>query len=119
MSYMMNHLQHVFYKYTYAQNLWNQLRLYLSEKVAIPVLNLQSAIFSFTDVLDHHNYLLVNHLPLTFKYNICNSRVHNTLSFQSLKCVIPQIKYIEEIISQSDNKKRIISNKWKLIYYLF
>ena len=62
------------------------------QKVALPVLNPQSAIFGFTDVLDH-NYLLVNHLLLIFKYNIYNSRVNNTLSFQSLKCVISQIKY--------------------------
>ena len=32
----------------------NQLRLYLSEKVALPVLNPQSAIFGFTDVLGHN-----------------------------------------------------------------
>ena len=84
-------LNHIFYECTYAQNLWNQLRLYLSEKVSLPVLNPQSAIFGFTDVLDH-NYLLVNHLLLMFKYNIHNSRFNNTSSFQSLKCFIPQIK---------------------------
>ena len=39
---------HIFYECTYAQNLWNQLRLYLSEKVVLPVLNPQSAIFGFT-----------------------------------------------------------------------
>ena len=112
-------LYHIFYKCTYTQNLWNQLRLYISEKVALPVLNPQSAIFGFTDVLDH-NYLLVNHLLLIFKYNIYNSRVENTLSFQSLKCVISQIKHIEETISNNDlNKKIKISNKWKLIDHLF
>ena len=53
-------LYHIFYECKYAQHLWNQLRIYLSEKVALPVLNPQSVIFGFTDVLDH-NYLLVNH----------------------------------------------------------
>ena len=110
---------HIFYECTYAQNLWNRLRLHLSEKVALPVLNPQSAIFGFTDVLDL-NYLLVNHLLLIFKYNIYNSRVNNTLSSQSLKCVISQIKYIEETKSNNDlNKKRKISNKLKLIDHLF
>ena len=109
----------MFYECTYAQNLWNQLGLYLSEKVVLPVLNPHSAIFGFTNVLDH-NYLLVNHLLLIFKYHIYNSRVNNTLSFQSLKCAISQIKYIEETISKNDlNKKRKISNKWKLIDHLF
>ena len=91
--------QHIFYECAFAQNLWNQLWSYLSEKVALPVLNPQSANFVFTDVLDH-NYRLVNHLILIFKYNLCNSSVNNTLSFQNLKCVISQIKYIEETISK-------------------
>ena len=99
-------LLHIFYKCTYAQNLWNRLRLYLLEKVALPVLYPQSASFGFTDVSDH-NFLLVNHLLLIFKYNIYNSRVNNSLSFQSLKCVTSQIKYIEEAISNNDlNKKK-------------
>ena len=93
--------QYLFYECTYAQNLWNQLL----DKVALPVLNLQSAIFGFTDVLDH-NYLLVNHLLLIFKYNIYNSRVNNSPSFQSLKYVISQIKYIEETISKNDLNKK-------------
>ena len=95
------------------------LRLYLSEKVTLPVLNLQSAIFGFTDVLDH-NYLLVNYLLLLFKYNLYNSRLNNILSFQSLKCVISQIKYTEETKSENDLKrKRKILNKLKLIERFF
>ena len=71
------------------------------------------------NVLDQ-NYIIVNHLLLIFKYNVYNSRVNNTLSFQSLKCAISQIKYIEQTISENDlNKKRKISNKWKLIVDLF
>ena len=88
--------------------MWNQLRFYLSEKVALPVLNRQSPIFGFTDVLGH-NYLLVNHLLLIFKYNADNSSVNNTLSFQSLKCVISQIKYIEETMSENDVKGALSS----------
>ena len=79
----------------------------------------RSAVFGFTDVLDH-NYHFVNYLLLILKDNVYNSRVNNTLSFQNLKCVISQLKYIEEIISEDDlNKKRKILNKWKLIYHLF
>ena len=46
--------QPLFYECTYAQNLWNQLWLYLPENVALPVLTPQIAIFGFTDVLDHN-----------------------------------------------------------------
>ena len=76
--------QHILYEGTYVQNLWNQLRLYLSEKVPLPVLNPQSAIFGFTDVLDH-NYFLVNHLLLIFKYNIYNSKVNTSKHLLVLK----------------------------------
>ena len=96
-------MQHLFDECTYAQNLRNQLRFHPSEKVVLPVLIPQSAIF---DVLGH-NYLLVYHLLLIFNYNVCNSRVNNTLSFESLKCGISQIKYIEGTVSENDlNKKR-------------
>ena len=36
-----------------------------------------------------------------------NSRINNIFSFQSLKCGISQMKYIEEIVSVNDlNKKK-------------
>ena len=66
-----------------------------------PVLNPKSAIFGSSDASDSH-HLLKNHFFLIFKCNVCNSRFNNTLSFQSLKCVISQIKCIEEIISEND-----------------
>ena len=78
--------QHLFYECAYAQNLMNQLRLYLSEKVALSVLTTQSAIFGLTDALDQ-NYLLVNHLLPIFKCNVYNLRFNNTLSFPRVKCV--------------------------------
>ena len=77
---------HSFYECTYAQNLWNRLCLHLSENVALPVLNQQSAIFGFTDVSEH-NFLLVNHLLLIFKYIMYNSsdNLSDSLSLLSLK----------------------------------
>ena len=74
---------------------------------------------SLAEALDQ-NYIIVNRLLLIFKDNVYNSRVNNTLSFQSLKCSISQIKYIEQTISENDlNKKIKISNKWKLIDNVF
>ena len=75
----------------------------------------QSAIFGFVNVQDQ-KYPLFNHLLLIFKYDIYHSRVNNNLNFQNLKCVTYGIKCIEkEIINDDINKKRKISNKWKLI----
>ena len=111
--------QHLFYECIYTQHLWNHIYLCVSGKIALPALTPQSAIFGFTDVLDQ-NYIIVNQLLLIFKYNVFNSRANNTLSFQSLKCAISYIKYIEQTISKNNlNKKRKNSNKWKLIDNLF
>ena len=63
------------------------------------------ASFKSTDVSDH-NFLLLNHLLLIFKYNTSNSRVNNCLSLQSLKCVISRTKYIEETINNNDLNKK-------------
>ena len=60
---------HIFYECVYAQNLWNQLRLYISEKVTLLILNPQSAIFVFTDVLDHNCLYL--HLLIYLHLIIC------------------------------------------------
>ena len=79
----------------------------------------KKCITSFTDVLDH-DYLLVNHLLLIFNYIVFNSKVNNIPSFQRLKYIISQTKYIEETIGVNDiNKERKKLNKWKLIYHLF
>ena len=96
--------QHIFYECTYAQSLWNELRFYISEKVSLPVLNPQGAIFGFIDILNN-NHLLVHHLLLIFKYNVHNSRFNNTPSLQNLKCLVSQTEYIEEMISENVNKK--------------
>ena len=57
----------------------------------IPCITSFKSTFGFTDVWDD-NFLSVNHLLLIFKYSIYNSRVNNSLSFQSLKCDISQKK---------------------------
>ena len=41
-------------------------KLFLSERVALPVLNPKSAIFSLTNISDN-NYLSVNHLRVILK----------------------------------------------------
>ena len=64
-------------------------------KSYITSLTPQSAIFGFTDALER-NYLLVNHLLLIIKCNVYNSMFHNTFSFQTLKCVFSQIKYVQD-----------------------
>ena len=86
--------QHLFYECIYTQHLWNHLQLHISGRIVLPALTPQRVIFAF---ISDQNYIIVNHLFLIFKYNLYNSRVNNTLSFQSLKSAVFQIKYIEQI----------------------
>ena len=74
-------------------------------KNGLSALTPQSVIFGFTDVLSQ-NYLLL----LIFKYNVYNSRL-NTLSFQSPKRAISQMKYIEQTISKNDLNKKNKNSK--------
>ena len=64
MSYMMKHLT-IFFTNARMHKMYGTEFDYLSEKVALPVLIPQGAIFGFT-VLDH-NFLLVNHLLFIFE----------------------------------------------------
>ena len=86
---MMKHRSILLNKCIYTQHLLNHLQLYISGKIGLPGLTPQTVIFGITDVLDQ-NYIIVNHLLLIFNYNVYNSRVNNTLSFQSLVCSISQ-----------------------------
>ena len=96
--------QHLFQECICTQHLCNHLQLHILGKIALPALTPQSAIFA--DVLDQ-NYIIVNHLLVIFECNVYNSTVNNALSFQSLKCAISQIKFIEQTISENDlNKKK-------------
>ena len=51
----------IFYECVYAQNIWNQLRLYFAEEIDLPVLTTQSAVFDFVGIQDQ-NHLLFNNL---------------------------------------------------------
>ena len=101
-SYLMNHRSIFFYECTNGQNLSPSI---ISFRKSYIISFSKKSIFGFTDVLDN-NYLLVNHLLLIFKYNVCNLKVSNTLSFQSLKRLISQIKYLEETTIENDLNKK-------------
>ena len=98
--------QHFFYECTNGQNLSPSI---ISFRKSCIISFSKKSIFGFTDVLDN-NYLLVNHLFLIFKYNVWNLKVSNTLSFQSLKRLISQIKYLEETTIEND-----LNKKWKVL----
>ena len=46
---------HLLHECVCAQNIWNQLRLYLAEKIDLPVLTPQTAVFALVDVRDQNS----------------------------------------------------------------
>ena len=63
---------HLFYERSQTNSFWNQLRHFLSNSLNIPLLTPQSAIFGFIN--QKENFLIINHLLLTFKFYTRNSR---------------------------------------------
>ena len=65
---MKHHL--LLYECVCAQNTWNQLRLYLAEKIDLPVLTPQTVVFALVDVRDQ------NSTNLYFQYSstICTTQ---------------------------------------------
>ena len=62
------------------------------------------------------NFLLINHLLLSFKHYLYMSREHGAVSFASLKLYLIKIKTTEQNISPcSGQKKEKCRRKWKII----
>ena len=58
--------------------------------------------------IDSHleNLIVINYLPLIFKYYISKSGSNKQLSFLQLKTNIIKVKNLKEDLSQGDNNKR-------------
>ena len=96
---------HLFYECSKANNLWVDLKSFLENRIPLPSLTPQSAIFGFIDVFD--NKLILNHLLLIFKYYLYNARKSGFINIESLKANIYNIKNIEREISKNNPKKTL------------
>ena len=77
----------------------------------------QSAIFGFLNY--ENNSDIINHLLLTFKYYLFNSRKHKKLSLEVLKKEIVKINNIEKQICLTDFKKAWkFRKKWEILGHL-
>ena len=93
--------------------LWKDLSNFLKNYFSLPDLNPQAAFFGFLDLNDE-TFLIVNHILLTFKFYLYNSRNKKTPHLQSLLKQINKIKDIEKKLSENNEKKRkIYCKKWQ------
>ena len=85
---------HVFYACNSTRTLWSQLKLFLKPNLILPYLLPQSTIFGLI--------VLLNHLLLLFKLNVCKSRIDKVSCFNKLLWDITKV-----------NKRKKDKHVWK------
>ena len=75
---------HVFHKFLVTKILWNQLLLFFETDLNFPDLTSQASFFGFINGLDNNLNIIQNHILLTFKIYIYQSREKVVLKLNSL-----------------------------------
>ena len=57
----------IFLEWIYVKQLWNYLRLFLTNDISLPILINQKAIFRFINRTGSNAYKIANHILLIFK----------------------------------------------------
>ena len=102
---------HVFHKCSVTKILWNQLLLFFETDLDFPDLTLQAAFFGFINKLDNNLNILQNHILLTFKLHVYQSREGKSLYLNMLIKNIIKVKKLEKTIASVCKKKTIQFNK--------
>ena len=67
-------INHIFLECTCVKQLWNHLRLFLTNDISFPILTPQTAIFGFINGMENSVYKIKNHILLIFKLHVYKSR---------------------------------------------
>ena len=76
--------------------LWNHLRLSLTNDISLPILTQQTAIFRFINGIENNVYKITNHILLIFKLHVYKSRERGTLELSRLINEIKKVKLLEK-----------------------
>ena len=66
-------IKHIFLECICVKQLWNHLKLFLTNDISLPILTPQTAIFGFLNGIENNVYKIANHILLIFKLHICKS----------------------------------------------
>ena len=115
--YVLFAMLHIFFTCNCTKQLWNELQYFVSQCRYIPEITPQSVLFGLFNIGNQqHNFLLINHLLLIFKYYLYMSREHRAACFTSLKLYLIKIKTVEQNISPCcSQKKEKCWRKWRVI----
>ena len=67
-------INHIFLECTCVKQLWNHLRLFLTNDISFPTLTPQTAIFGFINGIENSVYKIKNDILLIFKLHFYKSR---------------------------------------------
>ena len=90
-------MKHIFLECICVKQLWNHLRLFLTNDISLPILTPQTAIFGFTNGIENNVYKITNHIVLIFKLHVCKSRERGTLELSRLRNEIKKVKPLEKV----------------------
>ena len=67
-------IKHIFLQCISAKQLWNHLRLFLTDDISFPILTPRTDIFGFTNETENSVYKITNQILLIFKLQVHKSR---------------------------------------------
>ena len=107
-------IKHIFLECICVKQLWNHLRLFLTNDISLPILTPQTAIFGFINGIENSVYKIINHVLLIFRLHVYQSRERGTLELSRLMNEIKKVKLQEKKIAQNHVKKLEQYNiKWE------
>ena len=114
-----NSISYFLWLYSHTKKLSNQLQTLICGNLVIPCLTPQSSTFDFMDT-QQENPVIINRLPLLFKFTVYKSRDLKTLNFLSLEADVINKRQIEENLCRKNiQKQRKYFKKWGKLINLF
>ena len=98
-------IKHIFLECICVKQLWNHLRLFLTNDISLPILMPQTAIFGFPNGIENNVYKITNHILLIFKLHVYKSRERGTLELSRLINEIKKVKVLEKNSAQNNVRK--------------
>ena len=96
------------------RQLWNHLRLFLTNDFSLSILTPQTAIFAFINGIENSVYEITNHIPLIFKLHVYKSRERGILELSRLIHEIKKVKLLEKKSAKNHVRKLEQYNiKWE------
>ena len=94
-------IKHIFLECICVKQLWNHLKLFLTNDISLPILTPQTAILGFINGIENNVYKIANHILLIFKLHIYKSRERGTLELCRLINEIKKVKLLEKNSAQN------------------